>query len=99
VLSASFYLPPPASPSSASPSPSSLSSSLSSPSSPALLVAANARRKRAEEDGVSVEELRHMLREKEKEAEEALKLMEAKQYEVRELKERLWEKLNFITED
>jgi DNA-binding transcriptional MerR regulator len=60
-------------------------------------LAANARRKRAEEDaGVSVEALRQMLREKEQEAEEARKVMEAKQYEVRELKERLWEKLNFV---
>jgi hypothetical protein len=60
-------------------------------------LAANARRKRAEEDaGVGVEELRQMLREKEQEAEEARKVMEARQYEVRELKERLWEKLNFV---
>ncbi|ELR22324.1 dual specificity phosphatase, catalytic domain containing protein [Acanthamoeba castellanii str. Neff] len=102
VVSPSFYTPPPtSSPASASSSSLSLSSpgSGSSAAAPPLAstLAANARRKRAEEDaGVGVEALRQMLREKEQEAEEARKVMEAKQYEVRELKERLWEKLNFV---
>lgn len=50
---------------------------------------------RAEDDSL-VEELRQLLREKEKEVEEARLLLEVKQYEVRELKERLWEKLNLV---
>jgi hypothetical protein len=75
------------------PPPGPAASSLSYASAP---VAIHVRRKRMEEDGLGVEDLRLMLREKEKEAEEARAVMEAKQYEVRELKERLWEKLNLI---